>query len=348
MCVTFVQELWKAAFDVCDVTGATWRIHLCDMTHSYIWHTYEWVSRMCNMTHLYVCHTCAGAVESCVWCVWRNLRDMTYSLMWHDAFIWVWHNLFMRVTWLIHVCNMTHSCVSHDLFMCVTLVQELWKAAFDVCDVWPTRRDVFACVTWRIHMSDITYSCVWHDSFMCATWLIHMCVTLVQELWKAAREGNIDRIRALVLAGKMCIYVYIYICVCICIYLNKCIYLLRARATCSMCIYVYNIYIYVCICIYINKCICLLRARATSIEFAPSFWRVIGVHVCRCIYVYVYGEDWCINMLRARATSIIFAPSFWLVICVYVFDYVYIYTERGVICVYMCRYICICIRRGLI
>jgi len=49
------------------------------------------------------------------------------------------------VTWLIHVCDMTHSCV--------------WRYSFK-------------CVTWLIHVCDMTHSCMWHDSFMFATWLV--------------------------------------------------------------------------------------------------------------------------------------------------------------------------------
>jgi len=66
--------------------------------------------------------------------------DMTHSYVWHDLFIFA--------TWLIHMCDMTYSYVRHDSFI---------------------------CVTWLIHMCDMTRSYVWHDSFICATWLIHMC-----------------------------------------------------------------------------------------------------------------------------------------------------------------------------
>jgi len=85
------------------------------------------------------------------------------------------------VTWLIHVCDMNHSCVWHDSFMCVT-----WL--IHVCDmthscVWHDSR---MCLISLIHMCDMTHKggpwydresqvCVWHDSFICVTWLIHMC-----------------------------------------------------------------------------------------------------------------------------------------------------------------------------
>jgi len=77
----------------------------------------------------------------------------------------VWHDSFICVTWLIHVCDMTHSYVWHDSFICVT-----WLV--HVCDM--TRSYVwhhsFIRVTWLIHMCDMTHSYVWHDSFIRVTW----------------------------------------------------------------------------------------------------------------------------------------------------------------------------------
>jgi len=46
------------------------------------------------------------------------------------------------------MCDMTHSCV---------------------------RSDSFICVMWLLQMCDMTHSYVRHDSFIYATWLIHMC-----------------------------------------------------------------------------------------------------------------------------------------------------------------------------
>jgi len=53
-----------------------------------------------------------------------------------------------NVPWLIHMCDMTHSYVWHDSFI---------------------------CVPWLIHMCAMTHSYMWHDSFICMTWLIHGC-----------------------------------------------------------------------------------------------------------------------------------------------------------------------------
>jgi len=40
------------------VIRVPWRIHMCDMTHSYVWHDaficVTWLIHMCDMTHSYV------------------------------------------------------------------------------------------------------------------------------------------------------------------------------------------------------------------------------------------------------------------------------------------------------
>jgi len=51
-------------------------IHMCDMTHSYVWHDsficVTWLIHMCDMTHSYVWH--ASFIS-----VWHDLYDMTHS-----------------------------------------------------------------------------------------------------------------------------------------------------------------------------------------------------------------------------------------------------------------------------
>jgi len=63
---------------------APWLIHMCAMTHSYVWHD----SFMCAP---WLLHMCA----------------MPHPCVWHDSFI--------CVTWLLHMCDMTHSRVFHAL-----------------------------------------------------------------------------------------------------------------------------------------------------------------------------------------------------------------------------------------
>jgi len=119
----------------------TWRIHMCDMTHR------------APHTHRRICHTFLW------WTVVPVLRDMTHSCVWHDSWI--------CVPCLMHICAMIHSYVCHESFICV-------KWLVHMCDmthlyVW---HDWFICVTWLIHICDVTHSHVWRDSFICVTWLI--------------------------------------------------------------------------------------------------------------------------------------------------------------------------------
>ena len=78
-------------------------------------------------------------------------RDVSY----------VWRDSFTCVTWLIDVCDMSHSYVRYVSFIRVT-----WH--IHMCGVTRSyvRHDSFMCVTWFIRMCDMTHSCV--------TWLIHM------------------------------------------------------------------------------------------------------------------------------------------------------------------------------
>jgi len=118
--------LTNESYHTCDILGhcanrhcpiygirVSWLIHVCDMTHSYMWHDtfvyVAWLIHVCDMTHLYV-----------------------------------WHTSFTRVTWRIHMCDMTHSYVWHDSFICVTRLSHTNDETRPLCDM--------------------THSHVWHDS----------------------------------------------------------------------------------------------------------------------------------------------------------------------------------------
>jgi len=58
----------------------------------------------------------------------------------------------------VHMCDMTHSYVWRDSFVCVT---------------WHIERvaiDELATHVRGIHMCDMTHSFVWRDSIVCVTW----------------------------------------------------------------------------------------------------------------------------------------------------------------------------------
>jgi len=99
--------------------------------------------------------------------------DMTHSYVWHDSFL--------CVTWLIPMCDMTHSYVWHDSLICVSWLINMWDMTHSY--VW---HDSFAT------------SYVWHDSFICVPSagcadraraplrrLFLPCLNILREAWGA-------------------------------------------------------------------------------------------------------------------------------------------------------------------
>ena len=168
--------LWHDSFSC-----VTWLIPMCDMTHSYVWHEsflcVTWLIHMCDMTYLYV----FAAIPCCRlnqrWCVMSRTHthtpipvcDMTHSYVWHDSFI--------CVIWLIHTCDMTHLYV-FAASPCCLLNQRCTK---NFKKLW--------CVMSRTHTHTHTHSCVWHDSFICVTWLIPMCDMTHSYVWHDSSLG---------------------------------------------------------------------------------------------------------------------------------------------------------------
>ena len=95
--------------------------------------------------------------DSFIYVAWI-IDDITHPCMWHDSFI--------CMTLLIHICNVTHShAVWHYFRGRIQMRRKIWKL-----NVW---HDPFIYVAWII--DDMNHSCMWHDSFICVAWLIHMC-----------------------------------------------------------------------------------------------------------------------------------------------------------------------------
>ena len=173
---------------VCDMAiCVTWLVHMCDMTHSYVWHG------------SFIC------VNVCVW--YGYMCDMTRSYVWH-----VWHDSCICVTWLIHMCErmcepyhtyewaMAHICtdMSHE-WMCHVTHRIRYTTHIKVlCHT-------YECVTsriWRCHtyervMSHICMSHVTHKNELChayeqgmsRTWMCHMnvschsCECVMSRVW---------------------------------------------------------------------------------------------------------------------------------------------------------------------
>jgi len=93
----------------------------------------------------------------------------------------MWHDLFIHVTWPIHICDMTHSYMIQSHTSRHNANEQVKSQA---TSVW---HDSFILVTWLIHTCHKTRQVtrqisskavskvyVWHDSLLRVTWLIPM------------------------------------------------------------------------------------------------------------------------------------------------------------------------------
>jgi len=119
-----------------------------------------------------------------------NLRRKALNTCMRLIHSCVWHDSSTRVTWLIHMCDMTHplgcdrphSRVWHDssTHVCDMTHPHVWHDS-STCVTWL----IHLCVAWLIHvcgmtpplMCDMPRPHVWRDSSTRVTWLIHLCVT---------------------------------------------------------------------------------------------------------------------------------------------------------------------------
>ena len=158
--------------------------------HPWFWYVLQYcVDNMCGFISCVCCSCtlqyyvaavcCSSVLQECVVVVccssvlYREVSCGSVTL-WVVSFpgilvmIHMWHDSFIRATWLIIRCDMTHSYAWHDSSIGVT-------------------GGPFVCVTWLMHTCDMTHSYVWHGSFI--------CVTCQQFLVRNGRHGCLFAIR---------------------------------------------------------------------------------------------------------------------------------------------------------
>ena len=144
--------------------------------------------------------------------------------MWCRTHVYVWHDTFLCVTWLIHMCAMTCAYVWHDACICLTwhiytCGVTSWYVWHAVCYILP-----YNCITlhhaatathvYMLHITDrwdvcrMTRSYVWHDSFICVTWLMHMCNSSICVTWLI---HMCDMTHAYVRLIHMCDMTHVYV-----------------------------------------------------------------------------------------------------------------------------------------
>ena len=171
-------------------------------------------------------HTCSS--------VWSMLRLRCRSARGaSSSYTCVTHDSFIRVTWLIHMCDTTHQGLH------VVLARHTSVCDMTYSYVW---HDPSTCVTYLIHVRDMThshtspggasssFSCVWHDSFIRVTWLIHTCDTIHSYMWHDSFTCEIRLIIRVIWLTKarrchfsvqqpcvsVCVCARVCVCVCVC------------------------------------------------------------------------------------------------------------------------------------
>jgi len=88
--------------------------------------------------------------------------DMTHSYVWHDSFVCVTRLILMRDMTLSY--EMTDFHVLNLFFFGKFLFSNAAVRSVEcVCEKTKERRDLFVCMTWLKHMCDMTHSNVWPD-----------------------------------------------------------------------------------------------------------------------------------------------------------------------------------------
>ena len=139
------------------VTSHIWRSHDADDADAQI-HTWE-VTSLCHVADAPNCK------ERYTWVLSHiQIRHAAHRIEPRRTYEWVTSHM-----WMSHVAD-APSCQKrqqHDSFMCVT-----WL--IHVCDV------THSCVTWMMRMCDVTHAYAWRDSrdsFICVTLLVYKCGT---------------------------------------------------------------------------------------------------------------------------------------------------------------------------
>jgi len=179
----FIELLWVCRHGSFHVCGLSW---LSYVPHSsshvwlspHIWHfvfrrTYEssWrVAWLVSRVWAFMTFMCATVlIHLCnMTCMDFYRCDMPNSYVQRDVFKRVTClSYIIRVTWLLHTCDMTALYVRHDSFIRATCL-------IHTCDMTPSyvRHDSFIRATWLLHTCDMTPLYVRHDSFIRATLLL--------------------------------------------------------------------------------------------------------------------------------------------------------------------------------
>jgi len=179
---TCLIHIWKDSFTY-DVTHphTTWLIHVWedsftrDMTHVHVWHDSFIGACMACLIHVVRKWDMSFVNETCH--SWKNdmshlrtIRERMTCLI-YARLIYARHE--MR-----HVIRERMTCLiyaRHDSLTCVSMTYSDITWLIHMCDVTHSHvwRDSFTCVTWLIHICHDLF--MWDMTHAQMVWLIHMC-----------------------------------------------------------------------------------------------------------------------------------------------------------------------------
>jgi len=123
------------------------RTHLCDMTHSYVWH------------------------DASCWSMRVHMWDMTRNHTWDLSYLCVWHEVFGCGIWLVRMCDMIRACVGFDSLMWDMTRLSARYNSFGMTHSF-VFHDAFIYVIWLIYLCYMTDLNERHDSISSEMWLI--------------------------------------------------------------------------------------------------------------------------------------------------------------------------------
>jgi len=190
-CVAMTHSYeWPWLIHICDMTHShmwhdsftcvTWLIHICDMTHSHMWHdSSTGVFHMCDMTHSHVCewvmsHAWMSHGHTCGEVTMRHVTHVENSYRWVMSHLWMSHGSRIDESCHRHLWHVYHA-YAHFFTTCVRWII---PTCYHKCVFSRTTRThvccgLFTCATWLIHIHNRTHPRVYPDAFTRVTRLNH-------------------------------------------------------------------------------------------------------------------------------------------------------------------------------
>ena len=167
---------------------------------------------MCGGTLLYARHDLFIPVTWLIHvCDWGKLHLCVHTR--DIIYSYVWHYSFICVIWLIHMCNRTHPYTRHNLFVRVT-----WD--IHICDM--THSHASGTWEWMSHVAHANESCRTCEWVMSRIWMsnvTHMNQTCFTRICTRTRKHtrkhtytNTHVIRGIHLCVKTYSYTHLYSC----------------------------------------------------------------------------------------------------------------------------------------